>query len=162
MLSNKIDNLLILLEKTEKTISNIYGSFSLKKNFPSEVKDFWASMMKAELEHAKLFKTIREKVNLESSVTLEINFDLPKLQSSFKKLQILEKQAPKSKVSQTKAYSIGALIEEGLFEFSYSKRIKSNSKEIMKYIKKVENDTKQHYVSLHNYSLEKKAPIKRK
>ena len=60
-----------------------------------------------------------------------------------------------------KAYTLGANIEEKLSEFSYCKRINSNNKEIMERIKKVDDDTKEHYFRLHNYSLDKKGSFSR-
>ena len=160
MLSKDDDNLLILLENIEKAISNIYGSLAVNQSFGDEVRKFWATMMEAELEHAALFRNIREKAKNNQDVQIQLNFKMDTLKKSYQMIQRVQKIVIDSVFAEKKAYTLGANIEEKLSEFSYCKRIKSNNKEIMERIKKVEDDTKEHYLLLHNYSLDKKGSFK--
>ena len=161
MLSKETENLLILLENIEKAISNIYGSFAINQVFGDEVRRFWATMMEAELEHAALFRNIREKAKQMEDVQVQTNFKIDTLQKSYQMIKRVQKIVIESELPEKKAYTLGANIEEKLFEFSYCKRIKSNNKEIMKRIKKVEDETKEHYYLLHNYSLDEKGSFGR-
>ena len=146
MISKDTENLLIILETIEKTISNIYGSFAVNDTFTEDTRRFWATMIEAELEHAALFRNIREKAKHEEGIQLDLNFQLDQLRDSYKKIKVIEKKAVSEKLSEKKAFGLGAFIEEGLFEFSYSKRVQSNNQDVMQKIRKVENDTKQHYM----------------
>ena len=154
MISEEIEKLLILLEKIEKTMSEIYGSFALSESFGEEVRRFWATMMEAELEHAALFRNIREKAKHNDAVQIQLNFEMDILRKSYQRIQRLQKIVIESDFSEKKAYTLGANIEEKLYEFSYCKRVTSNNKDIMNGIKKVDDDTKHHYFLLHNYSLD--------
>ena len=161
MLSKENENLLFLLENIEKAISNIYGSFAVNQAFGDEVRRFWATMMEAELEHAALFRNIREKAKNNEDVQIQLNFKTDILRKSYQMIRRLQKIVMESEFAEKKAYTLGANIEEKLSEFSYCKRIKSNNKEIMERIKKVDDDTKEHYFRLHNYSLDKKGSFRR-
>ena len=161
MLSKENENLLILLENIEKSISNIYGSLAVNQTFGGEVRRFWATMMEAELEHAALFRNIREKAKNNEDVQIQINLKMDTLRKSYQMIQRVQKIVMESQFAEKKAYTLGANIEEKLSEFSYCKRIKSNNKEIMERIKKVEDDTKKHYFLLHNYALDKKGSFSR-
>ena len=156
MLSKETENLLILLESIEKAMSNIYGSLAINQTFGDEVRRFWATMMEAELEHGALFRNIREKAKHNEDVQVQPNFKMDILRKSYQMIKRVQRIVIESELSEKKAYTLGADIEEKLFEFSYCKRIKSNNKEIMKRIKKVEDETKEHYYLLHNYSLDGK------
>ena len=161
MLSTENENLLILLENIEKTISNIYGSLAVNQAFGDEVRRFWATMMEAELEHAALFRNIREKAKHNEEIQIQLDFKMDTLQKSYQMIKRVQKIVLESEFAEKKAYTIGANIEEKLSEFSYCKRIKSTDKEIMEKIKKVDDDTKNHYFLLHNYSLDKKGSFSR-
>jgi rubrerythrin len=153
MISKAADSLLVLLTNIEKALAGIYGSFAVSYGFTDEVRRFWATMMEAELEHAALFRNIRAKAKNDDTIQVEFNFTKEQLITSYKQIKRLEKYATGSEISEKKAYSLGVLMEEGLYEFSYTKRVSSNSREVMESIKKIEDDTKNHYVLLHNYSL---------
>ena len=154
MISKEVEELLILLEEIEKAISNIYGTFSINESFIDEVRSFWAMMMEAELEHAALFRNIREEAKRKEGIQIELDFNVDYLQKTYKKIENIQKIITESKLPEKKAYTLGANIEETLYEYSYIKRVKSNDQGIMDRIKKVEEDTKKHYYLLHNYSLE--------
>jgi len=158
MISKEIEKLLILLEKIEKTLSNIYGSFAVNQSFGDEVRRFWATMMEAELDHAALFRNIREKAKHNENVHIQLNFKMDFLRKSYQRIQRLQKIVMESEFSEKKAYTLGANIEEKLYEFSYCKRVTSNNKDLMNGIKKVDDDTKRHYFLLHNYSLDGALP----
>ena len=113
-------------------------------------------MMEAELEHAALFRNIREKAKQKEDVQVQPNFQMDNLRKAYQMVKRVQKIVMESEFSEKKAYTLGANIEEKLFEFSYCKRLKSNNKDIMERIKKVEDDTKEHYFLLHNYSLDEK------
>ena len=161
MLSKENENLLILLENIEKAISNIYGSFAINQAFGDEVSRFWATMMEAELEHAALFRNIKEKAKQKEDVQVQPSFNMDNLRKAYQRIKRVQKIVMESEFSEKKAYTLGANIEEKLFEFSYCKRLKSNNKDIMKRIKKVEDETKNHYFLLHNYSLDEKGSLSR-
>ncbi|MBW1800857.1 MAG: hypothetical protein JRJ85_09010 [Deltaproteobacteria bacterium] len=126
----------------------------MNDTFSEDTRRFWATMMEAELEHAALFRNIREKAKQDEDTQIDLNIQLDQLRDSYKKIKVIEQKAVSGDISDTKAFGLGAFIEEGLFEFSYSKRVRSNNPDVMKKIRKVENDTKQHYMLLHNYALE--------
>ncbi|MFC1868227.1 hypothetical protein ACFL0H_08860 [Thermodesulfobacteriota bacterium] len=153
MLSKEVERILILLEKIERTMSNIYGSLAVNQSFTDEVRRFWATMMEAELEHAALFRNIKNQAKLNEAIEFELNFNIDYLLKTYQKIQKVEEIVRDSKLSERKAYTIGAKLEEDLYEFSYCKRIKSNDGNIMKEISRVDNDTKHHYLQLHNYSM---------
>jgi hypothetical protein len=161
MITKETDSLLVLMEKIERAISNIYGSFAVRDAFTDEARRFWASMIEAELEHAALFRNIREKASQDASVEVEIDINRERLQASYHKIKSIEKKVIANEIPASESYSIGAFIEEGLYEFSYSKRVASNSPDIMERIRQVEADTKQHYFLLHNYSLNGKGLFRR-
>ena len=154
MISEEIEELLILLEKIEKTISKIYGTFAIDESFTDEARSFWTMMMEAEIEHAALFKNIREEAKRKEDVQIELNFDMDYLLRSYEEIKNIQKTITVDNVPEKKAYAIASQIEENLYEYSYIKRVKSNDKEIMKIIEKVDEDTRQHYYLLHNYSLD--------
>lgn len=154
MISIEIEKILILLEKIEKTMSDIYGSLAVNQSFGDKVSMFWATMMEAELKHAALFKNIREKAKHNEDVQIELNFNVDHLIKSYRKIKKAQKIVVESEFSEKKAYTLGANLEEQLSEFSYCKRVTSNNESIMKGIKKVDDDTKHHYFLLHNYSLD--------
>jgi len=154
MISKEVEKKLILLEKIEKTISDIYGGLAVNQSFTDELKRFWATMMEAELQHAALFRNIREKAKYKKSIQIELNFKIDDLLKSIKMAKRAQKIVIESELSEKKAYTLGANIEEKLYEYSYFKRITSNDKDIMERIKKVDDDTKHHYFLLHNHSLD--------
>jgi hypothetical protein len=154
MISEEIEELLILLEEIEKSISNIYGTFAVNESFTDEAKSFWAMMMQAELEHAALFRNIREEAKNKEDVQIELNFDTDHLQKSYQEIKNTQRIVTEGEIPEKKAYALAANIEENLCEYSFIKRVKSNDRDIMKRINKVEEDTKKHYYLLHNYSLD--------
>ena len=155
MLSKSVEKRLILIEKIEKTMSDIYGSLAVNQAFTDEARRFWTTMMGAELEHAALFRNIRDKARHNKTVQIEINFDIDQLLKSYKIMQKAQKIIRDNEISEKQAYKLGFDLEEKLYEFSYCKRVKSNNSEIMKEIRKIDNDTKHHYILLHNCALKK-------
>lgn len=154
MILVEAEKILILLEKIEKAMSGIYGGFAVNQSFGDEVKGFWATMMAAELKHAALFRSIRARAKNNEAVQIELNFNTGHLIKSYKMIEKVHKIVLESELSEKKAYAIGADLEEKLYEFSYFKRVTSNNDDIMKGIKKVDDDTKHHHFLLHNYSLD--------
>ena len=154
MLSKETEKLLILLEKTEQTMSEIYGSLAVNQSFGDDARRFWATMMDAELEHAALFRNIRKNARHNEDVQIESNINVDRLIKSYKKIKKVQKMVIENELSEKQAYTLGAGLEEKLYEFSYCKRLTSNNKKIMNGIKKVDDDTKHHYFLLHNYSLD--------
>jgi hypothetical protein len=153
MISQEVEKTLILLERIERTISNIYGSLAVNDSFNDRAQRFWATMLAAELEHAALFRNIREEGKHDEATQIELSFDVEQLGRSYKKIKKIEKKVITAEISEKDAYSLGAFIEESLYEYSYSKRVTSNNQSIQSKIEKVEEDTRQHYILLHNYSL---------
>ncbi|MFC1820528.1 hypothetical protein ACFLZG_05535 [Thermodesulfobacteriota bacterium] len=154
MISKEAEKLLILVEKIEKTMSEIYGSLAINQSFGDEVRRFWTTMMDSELEHVALFRNIRKKAQQDKAVQIELNFNANHLMKSYQKIKKVQKIVIGGELSEKQAYTLGANLEEKLHEFTFCKRIKSNNKNIMNGIRKVDEDTKHHYFLLHNYSLD--------
>ena len=162
MILKNIENTLQILEKIERAIANLYGSFAVSDFFSDEVKRFWATMMAAELAHAELFKDIRERYKHDKTIHINLNFNTNHLIKSYQTIKNAQQSIINRGLSEKNAYALGAKIEENLYEYSYSKRVNTNKKEIADQIQKVEDETKHHYFQLHNYSLEYKRPSRNK
>jgi len=119
MISKEVEKLLILLEKIEKTMANIYGSLAVNQSFGDAMKRFWATMVEAELEHAALFRNIRKKAKHDEAIQIDLNFNMDHLIKSYQKVKKVQKMVIESELSEKKAYILGANLEEKLHEFSY-------------------------------------------
>jgi rubrerythrin len=160
MISRKTENILITLAKIEATVARVYERFAKNDSYTDAAKDFWESTVKEELEHEKLFNKIREKAKRDGSIQIEINFDtehLRKIINGFKKIL---KEVYKEVISESRAYELGALIEEKLYEFGFAKRIITEDEDIVRSIRQVVDDTRRHQRMLYNYSLGERSPLR--
>jgi len=149
-----------MLEQIEATVADIYEAFSMKIGFPESAREFWSSMAEAEMTHAELFRTIRLRASLDPLLDLDIHVDTRLLQAILKKVRTVEQKIRTEPISESRAYSLGAAIEETLSEFSHTKRIKTGASDILKGIRQVEEDTKHHYISLHNRALAHRGSVR--
>jgi hypothetical protein len=155
MLTPDAERKLAALEKIETALANLYGGFSLNEDYSDPARRVWVSIMAAELSHARLFQSIANRAREKESVQIEIRIDVPALRRTVDRIKALQKTIREERVSESRAFVIGAFIEEELFEFSYSKRIKTNDAEVAKDIERVVEETREHHILLHNHALKK-------
>ena len=160
MISKETESLLVNLAKIETAIARIYEKFATNGNFTESAKKFWTSTMVDEFKHAKLFESILKKSKKDDSIRIEVNVDNAFLRNTIKELRKILKEVNEGEVSESRAYELGAFIEEGIFEFGFSRRITTDNKNLANNIKEVEEDTKRHHLLLHNFSLGEKSPLK--
>jgi rubrerythrin len=154
------EKVLHTLEQIEATVGDIYEAFSMKHGFSESAREFWSSMAEAEMTHAELFRTIRLRASLDPRLDLHIHADTTLLQAILKKVRTVEQRIRTEPVSESRAYLLGAAMEETLSEFSHTRRIKTSAPDILKGISQVEEDTKHHYISLHNRALAHRGPAR--
>ncbi|MBN1103490.1 MAG: hypothetical protein JXL84_08785 [Deltaproteobacteria bacterium] len=154
------EKILYMLEEIEATVGGIYEAFSARYGFSDAVREFWSDMAEAEMTHAEVFRTIRLKASLDPALDLDIQVDAKLLQAILNKIRAVEQKIRTEDVSESRAYLLGAAIEEQLSEFSHIKRIKTTATDILKGIRQVEEDTKHHYISLHNLALSHRGPAR--
>ena len=159
MLSKNVETLLRNLAKIETAVARVYEKFATNDRFTSPAREFWASTMSEELEHAKLFNTIRETAKQDDSIEVKVDFEMDQFKKSVNEFNTILRGISEEDISESKAYSIGAFIEININEFGFSKRVRTNNDEIAKTIRRIENDTNKHYRLLYNYSLGKRSPL---
>lgn len=160
MLSRRTENILVSLAKIEAAVAKVYESFSKNASYTDAAREFWESAMKEELEHEKFFKLILLKANSDDTIQIEVNFDTALLNKTVKDFKSTLKVVSKEEISENRAYELGFLIEERLFEFGFVKRIITENEPIIRIIKKIMDETKRHRLMLHNYSLGEKNPLR--
>jgi len=152
MVSAETDKLLVNLEKIERGLSKIYGHLALQNQFSRPVKAFWDTMQREESEHAQVFHEIHERANKDDSFEIDIDIDLNDLKSFVEKVNHLLKKVKNESVTESEAYSLGAMIEAELDEAHFLNKIYASDEKIYLSIKKLVNDTKKHNILLVNYS----------
>jgi hypothetical protein len=160
MISRKTENILITLAKIEATVARVYERFARNDSYTDTAREFWESTMKEELEHEKLFNKIREKANRDGSTQIEINFDTEQLRKIINGFKKILKEVSKEVIPESRAYELGAFIEEKLYEFSFAKRIITEDEDIVRSIRQVVDDTRRHQRMLYNYSLGARNPLR--
>jgi len=151
MQNKEKDMLLKNLIKIETGIAKIYNRLSTKDSFTSPVRNFWRSLALEEELHADIFDEIRQGMN-NDGIPVAINLKIEKLKEFIDKVNSLAKKITSEELSDSEAYSLGALIEMELDEAEFVKKIETIDQKFMKMLKKIENDTKKHRVMLVNYS----------
>lgn len=152
MISSETERILINLEKIEAGLSRIYGRLSRKAHFTGPVRRFWAELMEEELAHATVFRDLLKKGREEVSVQIEAKTDRKQLERFVEKVNDLLQEVRKEGLSESEAYSIGALIEAELDEAHFIGTVAVNDEEMIRKIRRMENDTKRHRMILVNYS----------
>ena len=152
MITNRTNTLLVNLAKIERGVSKIYEHLSKRKGFTRPVQKFWKTLMEEELTHAKIFDAIREKGGVEDSFQFEIDADLGELKEFVQRANKLLVKIVAEDVSESEAYSFGAIIEAEFDEAAFIKKIKTNDEGIAKMIKRIDEETKKHRMVLMNYS----------
>lgn len=152
MVSTETDKLLVNLAKIETGLSRVYEHLSKMDGFTNPVKNFWMTMKNEELGHAKVFNDIRERAKVDDSFEFEVDLDLKDLKGFVEKVNKLLEKIKKENITESEAYSFGALIEAELDEAEFMKKINTNDAGIAKNIKQIANDTKKHNLLLVNYS----------
>lgn len=151
MINKEKDLLFRNLIKIESGLAKIYNRFSTKRSFTAPVQKFWRSIAIEEELHADIFDEIRQGMNNDGiPVAIDINMD--SLKEIVSKINSLTKEATSEEVSDSDAYSLGALIEIELDEAGFIKMINTTDQKFIKLLKRIENDTKKHRVMLVNYS----------
>jgi len=151
MLNKEKDLLLMNLIKIESGIAKIYNRLSTKKSFTGPVQNFWRNIALEEELHADILDEIRQGMN-NDGIPVVININMEKLKEFVNKINKLAKEVPSEKISDSEAYSLGALIEIELDESGFIKMIETTDQKFIKLLKRIENDTKKHRVMLVNYS----------
>ncbi|MBN2125279.1 MAG: hypothetical protein JW821_13360, partial [Deltaproteobacteria bacterium] len=116
MISAETEKLLSNLENIETGLSRVYGHLSRKEHFSSPVKKFWTTLMEEELVHASVFRELLKKSREEASFQVEAKTDRTRLEAFVEKVNDLLKKVKKEDLSESEAYTIGALIEAELDE----------------------------------------------
>jgi hypothetical protein len=160
MISRKAENILITLAKIEATVARVYERFARNDSYTDAAREFWGSTVKEELEHEKLFNKIREKAKRDGSTQIEINFDAEQLRKIINGFKKILKEVSKEVIPESRAYELGALIEEKLYEFGFAKRIITEDEDIVRSIRQVVDDTRRHQRMLYNYSLGERSPLR--
>ena len=152
MITNRTNTLLVNLAKIEKGVSKIYELLSKREGFTSPVQKFWKTLMEEELTHAKIFDDIREKGRVEDTFQVEIDADLDELKGFVQRVKKAIIKIAAEDVSESEAYSFGAIIEAEFDEAAFIKKIKTNDKGVAKRVKRIDEETKKHRMVLMNYS----------
>jgi hypothetical protein len=160
MISRNTENILITLAKIEATVARVYERFARNDNYTDAAKEFWESTVKEELEHERLFNKIREKAKRDGSIKIEINFDTEHLRKIINDFKKILKEVSKEVIPESRAYELGAFIEENLYEFGFAKRIITEDEDIVRRIRQVVDDTRRHQRMLYNYSLGERNPLR--
>lgn len=161
VISKETERLLTALERIESAVAKIYQAFAVSHDFTDSAKECWSSVLEAELKHARLFQELREKATQDGSIQVEVDFPLDQLKRVIQRFKrVRDEIVAGGVISESEAYSVGAFIEEVLTEFSFSKRVKTSDPNALKRIKEIENETRHHYILLHNRSLGGTSPLK--
>ena len=151
MINKEKDLLLGNLVKIESGIAKIYNHFSTKINFTAPVQKFWRSLALEEELHADIFDEFREAM-YNDGIPGVIHISIDKLKEFASKVNRLTKEVTVKKISESEAYSMGALIEAELDEAGFIQMIETTDQKFIGLLKRIENDTKKHRVMLVNYS----------
>lgn len=160
MLSKRTENILVSLARIEAAVAKVYEYFSKNTGYTVAAREFWESAMKEEHEHEKFFKLILLKANTDDTIQIEVNFDAALLNKTVKDFKRILKAVSKEEISESRAYEVGFLIEERLYEFGFVKRIITENEPIIRLINKVMDETKRHRLMLHNFSLGQRSPLR--
>jgi len=152
VISDEKDRLLANLAKIEMGLSKIYEHLAQRKDFRKPVKEFWNTMKNEEIGHAYVFERIRERAKTDKSFDIDINIPLQDLKQFVDKVNALLKKVKNETISETEAYSFGAIIEAELDEASFLRKIATNDPAISESISELIHDTKKHNLVLVNYS----------
>ena len=152
MISAETEKMLVNLEKIETGLSRVYGHLARKSHFSGPVKTFWTTIMEEERIHASIFRELREKAGEDDSFRIEVKTDRERLEDFVSKVNGMLQDVKREDLSESEAYTIGALIEAELDEAHFVETMTVEDEEMQRKIRRIQNDTKKHRVILVNYS----------
>ena len=139
------------LIKIESGIAKIYNRLSTKKGFSAPIQTFWRNIALEEELHSDIFNEILQGM-IDDGIPVAVHLDMQTLKDFVNRLNELLKKTNSEELSDSDAYSLGALIETELDEADFIKMIETTDQKFIKMLKRIENDTKKHRVMLVNYS----------
>ena len=125
---------MVNLAKIERGISKIYELLSKREAFTNPVQKFWKTLMEEELTHAKIFDDIREKGRIDDRFQVEIDADIDELKRFVQKIKKLLAKITAEEVSESEAYSFGAIIEAEFDEAAFIKKIQTTMRVLPKWL----------------------------
>ena len=135
----------------ELLMASLYGSYA---KFYTEHKNFWASLVDEELEHASWIKHFQNSLPLDKISFLEGKTRISALDSSIVYLKGIINEFDKNPLGQLKAVSICLDLERSLIERNVFKHFESDSSEVKKILGVLRDAQEEHVKKIEQFMAE--------
>lgn len=151
-MEQQVDTILANLVNIEKGLAQVYKLLSERESFSKPVRTFWTSMSSEEQKHAKLLQDLRNLLQSRPGCVEVTGIDRESVQVFLDKIQNLLAEVKKPGLTESAAYSIGAVIEAELDEGAFIRKLKVDDPQCSTIIRSVANDCKKHSAMLAAYA----------
>lgn len=152
MEQHKVDAVLANLVSIETGLAQIYQYLANREHFSRPVRMFWNNMQKEEQKHAQLIQELRNLQHSRPDAVEVTGIDRESVQAFIDKIKTVLIEVKKPGLSESAAYSIGAVIEAELDEGAFIDKIKVADAQYKAIIRSVANDCKKHSAMLAAYA----------